>query len=197
MRLMLDEELGRAVLIGDGRPVDSEDKINEQCLRPIWTDDVLYAPKVKLKADISTLDKIDEIVRARKLYKGTGTPNYYTTEETITDMLLVRDLNQRRIYPTISELASALRVNQLIAVEVMEDQKRMLPNSTETVELDGILLNPRDYTIGADKGGQVAMFDDFDIDYNQYKYLIETRVSGALTKPKSAVVIEKSLVAAG
>lgn len=197
MRLMLEEELARAVLISDGRAVDAEDKINEQCLRPIWTDDELFAPKHIVAADTKTLDLIDEVVRARKLYKGTGTPNFYTTEEIITDMLLVRDLNQRRIYQTVAELASALRVNQLIAVEVMEEQTRTLPNTTDVVSLQGILLNPRDYSMGADKGGEVSLFDDFDIDYNQYKYLIETRVSGALTKPKSAVVIEKRLQAAG
>lgn len=191
MRLMLEEELARAVLIGDGRPVEASDKINEQNLRPVWTDDELFVPKVQLKADISALDMIDAVVRARKLYKGTGTPNFYTTEETITDMFLVRDTTGRRIYPTITELASALRVNLLVAVEVMEDQVRTLPNSTEVVDLVGILLNPRDYTMGADKGGQVAMFDDFDLDYNKYTYLIETRVSGALTRPKSAVAIEK------
>jgi len=191
MRLMLDEELARAALIGDGRPVDDEDHINAQNIRPIWTDDELYAPKVLLDADISIQDTIDEIVRARKLYKGSGSPNYYTTEDTITDMLLIRDRNQRRIYNTVAELASALRVRELIAVEVMEDQTRTLPGTSEVVSLNGIMLNPRDYTMGADRGGEVTMFDDFDIDYNQMKYLIETRCSGALTLPKSAVVIEK------
>jgi len=191
MRVMLDEELARAALIGDGRAVDSEDKINEQNIRPVWTDDVLFAPKVTLPSDITTLDLIDEVVKARKLYKGSGNPNFYTTEDTVTDMLLVRDFNQRRIYPTVTELASALRVKEIIAVEVMEEQSRTLPNSTDVVTLQGILLNPRDYAMGADKGGQVSMFDDFDIDYNQHKYLIETRCSGALTKPKSAVVLEK------
>lgn len=191
MRGMLDEELARAALIGDGREADAEDHINTTNIRPVWTDDEIYAPKVALAANVNTLELIDEVVRARKLYKGTGTPNFYTTEETVTDMLLVRDLNQRRMYPTVADLASALRVNQIVSVEVMEDQNRILPNTTDVVDLVGILLNPSDYTMGADKGGQVSMFDDFDIDYNQYKYLIETRCSGALTKPKSAVVLEK------
>lgn len=196
MRSMLNEELARAALIGDGREVDDEDHINHTNIRPVWTDDEIYAPKVKVDNDISTLNLIDEIVRARKLYKGSGSPNFYTTEETITDMLLLKDVNTRRIYTTVSELTSALRVNEIIAVEVMEDQTRVLPNSSEEVELVGILLNPRDYTMGADRGGEVTMFDDFDIDYNQYKYLIETRVSGALTMPKSAVVFEKPVTAA-
>lgn len=191
MREMLNEELARAALIGDGREPDDEDHINTLNIRPIWTDDEIYAPKITLDANTTVADTIDEIVRARKLYKGSGSPTFYTTEETVTDMLLLKDLNQHRIYPTVTELASALRVSNIVAVEVMEDQKRTLPNSTDVVDLVGILVNPRDYTMGADRGGEVSMFDDFDIDYNQYKYLIETRVSGALTKPKSAVVIEK------
>lgn len=196
MRLMLDEELARAALIGDGRPVEAEDHINTQNIRPIWTDDPIYAPKVKLPGDITTLDLVDAIVRARRLYKGSSVPNLYTTEEVITDMLLIRDTLGRRIYPTMADLSSALRVNQLISVEVMEDQTRTLPDTSEVVSLVGILVNPRDYTMGADKGGQVGMFEDFDIDYNQHKYLIETRVSGALTRPKSAVVIEKGATVA-
>jgi len=191
MRGRLDEELGRALLIGDGRNVAAEDKIKEDNIRPIWTDDEFYAPKVLLEENKKVIDIIDEVVRARKLYKGSGNPVFYTTETMITDMMLVRDLNQRRIYNTEAELASALRVSRVVAVEVMEDQKRTLPNSTDEVELIGIMVNLRDYTVGADKGGQVNMFDDFDIDYNQYKYLIETRCSGALTKPKSAVILEK------
>lgn len=191
MRLMLNEEIARAGLIGDGRAADHEDKIDESRIRPIWADDELFAPKVELAADTSTLDFIDEVVRSRKLYKGSGNPTLYTTEDIVTDMLLVRDLNQRRIYPTMAELASALRVSEVIAVEVMEDQTRTLPNSTNVVQLMAIMVNEKDYTYGADKGGEVTMFDDFDIDYNQQKYLIETRISGALTKPKSAVVIEK------
>lgn len=194
MRLMLDEELARAALIGDGREVDDQDHINTQNIRPIYTDDEIYAPKVKIPADKKTADIIDEIVRARKLYKGVGSPDYYTTEETITDMLLLKDLNQRRIYNTVTELASALRVNSLVAVEVMEGQTRVVDG--ETLKLHGIMVNPRDYTMGADKGGEVSLFDDFDIDYNQYKYLMETRVSGALTLPKSAVVVEQVTEAA-
>lgn len=193
MRRLLDEELARSILVSDGRGVAEEDKINEQNVRPIWTDDDLYAPKVLLNANTEILDFIDAIVRARKLYKGSGSPTLYTTEDIITDMMLARDLNQRRIYMTEAELASALRVSKIVAVDVMEDQERQADvNGTMTdVILKGIIVNPKDYTMGADKGGQVALFDDFDIDYNQYKYLIETRVSGTLTKPKSAVVIEQ------
>lgn len=193
MRRMLDEELARAALIGDGRQVDDENHINAQNIRPVWLDDELYAPKVKMPSTHGTSEIIDEVVRARKLYKGSGSPNFYTTEDIVTDMLLLKDLNQRRMYQTVAELASALRVKEIIAVDVMEDQKRELSGGEE-VDLIGIILNPSDYTMGADKGGEVNMFDDFDIDYNQYKYLIETRCSGALTKPKTAVVIEKSTV---
>lgn len=191
MRRLLDEELARAVLIGDGRAVSSEDHINTDNIRPVWGDDEVYTTHVVLPEDMPVLERIDEIVRARRHYKGSGTPNYYTSEEEATDMLLVRDLNQRRIYSTMEELASSLRVGKIVTVEVMEGQRRTPDGSTEEVELVGILLNPRDYALGADRGGQVTMFDDFDIDFNQHKYLIETRVSGALTRPKSAVAIEK------
>lgn len=191
MRLMLNEEIARACLIGDGRALDDPDSINPQNIRPIWLDDELYSHKMLLENDISTLELIDEIVRARKFYKGTGVPRLYTTEEIITDMLLVRDTTGRRIYPTMSELTSALRASEIVSVEVMENQTRDISGTSNKHHLMAILVNPRDYTIGADKGGEISLFDDFDIDYNQYKYLIETRISGTLTRPKSAVVLER------
>lgn len=189
MRGMLDEELARAVLIGDGRAVDDPERINPLNIRPIWTDDAFYSYKVELLANVSTADMIDEIIKARKHYKGTGVPSFYTTTDVLTDMLLLKDTTGRRLYNTVSELESVLRVSKIVEVEVMEGVTRTVgPN---TVSLIGLMVNLRDYTIGADRGGQVSMFDDFDIDYNQYKYLIETRCSGCLTRHKAAVVIEK------
>lgn len=189
MRGLLNEELARAILIGDRRAVDDPDRINPTNIRPIWLDEPFYSVKVQVPAAITTLDVIDEIIRARKEFKGTGIPSFYTTTDVLTDMLLVRDTLGRRIYPTVAELASVLRVDKIVEVEVMEGATRIA--GTQGYDLLGILVNLKDYTIGADKGGQVAMFDDFDIDYNQYKYLIETRCSGALTRYQSAVVIEK------
>lgn len=194
MRRMLDEELARAVLIGDGRPITSEEHIDTECIRPVWGDDSVYTTHVEIPADMPVIDRIDEVVRARRHYKGSGTPNYYTSETEATDMLLARDVNQRRIYTTMEELASSLRVGKVVTVDVMEGRRRTPDGATDEVELVGIMMNPRDYAMGADRGGQVGFFDDFDIDYNQQKYLIETRVSGALTRPKSAVVIEKKTV---
>ena len=193
MRLMLNEELARAVLIGDGRDVEDEDKINELHIRPIWTDNAFYSYKEVLDADTTASEMIDAIIRSRKNYKGSGNPAFYTTTDVVTDMLLMKDKMDRRIYSTLDELAAVLRVSKIVEVEVMEGAQREVEvdGQTETRDRIGILVNLKDYTIGADKGGQVSMFDDFDIDYNQYKYLIETRCSGALTKWKSAVVIEK------
>lgn len=179
MRLMLDEEIARAVLIGDGRDPEDPDKINEENIRPIAFDDDMYAHKLEVASNIQADAIIEAILRARPKYKGTGTPTLYTTESILTDMLLLKDKIGRRLYPTEAELASALRVTRIVPVEVMETVPHLL----------GIVVNISDYTLGADKGGEVNMFDDFDIDYNQYKYLIETRCSGALTKPKSAIVI--------
>lgn len=197
MRVMLDEELARAVLVSDGRAVDDDDKINETCIRPIYTDDDMYAHKVKIASDATVLEKIELIIRARKHYKGTGRPVLYTTADNLTDMLLAKDSDDRRIYKTEAELASDLRVSAIVEVEVMEGLSRVVENEEEveeTLNLVGIIVNLKDYVLGADKGGQVSMFDDFDIDYNQYKYLIETRCSGALVKPKSALVIEQVAV---
>lgn len=201
MRMMLDEELARAVLIGDGRDVEDPDKIIETNIRPIYSDDDMYSHKVVFSPDDEATDEvntnalIETIIRGRKFYKGSGTPTFYTTTDVLTDMLLVKDKMGRRLYNTEAELASALRVNKIVEVEVMENVSREeeTDESITSLGLVGILINLRDYTLGADKGGKVSMFDDFDIDYNQYKYLIETRCSGTLTKPKSALVIEKVL----
>ena len=189
MQVLLKEEVARAMLIGDGRPVTDPDHINTENIRPIWRDDDFYAYKVKWDADISTINMIDEIVRARKHYKGTGYPTLYTTIDVVTDMLLVRDLNGRKIYPTMAELTSALRVANIVEVEVMEGIERN--DGTNDLELVGLMVNMADYTVGTNRGGEITGFDDFDIDYNQYKYLIETRMCGALTKFQSAVVLEK------
>ena len=181
MRMMLDEEIARAILIGDGRDIEDEDKINEDNIRPIVKDDNFYAHQVKLDA-ADTENLVENFIRARKVYKGTGTPTFYTTTDVLLDMLLLKDKMGRRLYNTQDELAKALRVAKIVEVEVMEGYK------VDEKPLLGVMVNLNDYTLGADKGGQISMFDDFDIDYNQYKYLMETRASGALTIPKSALV---------
>lgn len=191
MRTMLDEEIARAVLVGDGRDVVSEDKINEENIRPIYKDADMYAHKVELPGNVDVVNMIESIIRARKHYKGTGRPTFYTTADILTDMLLVKDAQGRRLYRSEAELVSDLRVKSIVEVEVMEGLTR------DTLELVGIMVNLNDYKLGADKGGAVNMFDDFDIDYNQHKYLIETRISGALFKPKSALVIEKNPAVSG
>lgn len=201
MRLMLDEEIARAVLIGDGRLSSSDDKINEQNIRPIWKDDDLYTIKQVVNVtSTATADQkakafIQAAVRARKNYKGSGNPTLYTTEDKLTDCLLMEDTTGRVIYESVDKLATALRVKEIVTVPVMEGQTRTDSNS-KTRTLAGIIINLSDYNIGADKGGAVNMFDDFDIDYNAQKYLIETRCSGALTVPYSAIALEE-LVTAG
>lgn len=194
MRQMLNEEIARACLIGDGRPGSSDEKINELNIRPIWTDEEIYTIRkdveVAANADSDTKAKafIRAVVKSRKEYKGSGSPTLYTTEDVVTDCLLMEDTNGRVIYDTVEKLATALRVKEIVTVEVMENQTREDNGTTKT--LAGIIVNPKDYNIGADKGGAVNMFDDFDIDYNQQKYLIETRCSGALVKPFSAIALE-------
>lgn len=185
MRVMLDEEIARAVLISDGRAVDDEDKIPEGNIRPIATDDELYTIRVYVNMDdasSSAQEIIDAIVMQRQHYRGTGQPTMYTTETVIAQFLMLKDTLGRRIYRSLDELATELRVSAIVPVEVMETEPDIL----------AILVNMADYTIGADRGGQVTLFDDFDIDYNQYKYLIETRISGALAKLKSAMVVLKT-----
>lgn len=184
MRLMLDEELARAILIGDGRDISSEDKINEGNVRPIAKDHELYTTTVNVNVDdanSSAQEIIDAIIMNRHKYKGTGQPYFFTTETQIAKFMLLKDTTGRRIYKSLEEIAADLRVTAIIPVEVMEEDPTTI----------GILVNPVDYVIGADRGGQVSMFDDFDIDYNQQKYLIETRVSGALVKLKSAIIVKK------
>lgn len=193
MRMMLDEEIARAILVGDGRLSDSDDKINEQCIRPISTDDDLYCVKAPVAvAAAATEDDIAKafiktVIKSRKEYKGSGSPTLFTTEDVITNCLLLEDKNGRVIYDTVDKLATALRVKEIVAVEVMEGAKTKV--ATVEKPLMAIMVNLVDYYVGADKGGAVNMFDDFDIDYNQQKYLMETRCSGALVKPYSAVAV--------
>ena len=191
MRMMLDEEIARAILIGDGRLSSSDDKINETNIRPIYNDAELYTIQAKVTVASTATDDdkakavIKAAVKARKDYKGSGNPTFFTTEDFLTDALLLEDTLGHRMYKTAAEVASAMRVSNIVTVPVMEGQK-----GVGNGDLIGIIVNLNDYNVGADKGGAVNMFDDFDIDYNQQKYLIETRCSGALIKPKSAIAIE-------
>lgn len=194
MRMMLDEEIARAILVGDGRGGSSPDKINEQNIRPIWTDDDVYTVKAEVPITKTTTDDekakafIKACIKSRKNYKGSGNPVMYMSEDMLTNCLLLEDTNKRVIYDTVEKLATALRVSKIIPVAVMENLSRVKGSNTHI--LGGIYVNLADYNVGADKGGAVNMFDDFDIDYNKQKYLIETRCSGALIKPYSAVAIE-------
>lgn len=191
MRMMLDEELARAYLIGDGRLASSDDKINEQNIRPIAYDSDLFTIKTKVSvaASATTDDKakafIKAVIKSRKNYKGSGEPTLYTTEDLITDCLLIEDTTGRVIYDSLDKLKNVLRVKEIVIVPVMEGVKGVGGG-----DLLGIIVNLADYNVGADKGGAINMFDDFDIDYNQQKYLIETRCSGALIKPYSAIALE-------
>lgn len=195
MREKLNEEIARAILIGDGRSSSSEDKIDELKVRPIWTDEDFFT----IKKDVSVAADADEdaiarafiraAIKSRKDYRGSGNCTLFTTEDMLTDMLLLEDLNGRIIYDSESKLCSALRVKNIVTVPDMENQKRTVEGVDRP--LMGIIVNMNDYNVGADKGGAVNMFDDFDIDYNQQKYLIETRISGALTKYHSAIVLEQ------
>ena len=187
MRLMLEEEIARAILIGDGRLNSSDDKISEDHIRPVVNDKPLFTVQcpVTVAANATGSDKaeafIDAAIRSRKYYKGSGNPDLYTTEDMLTEMLLLKDGIGHRLYKTEAELATTLRVNSIITVEVMEG---FTLNSKEFL---GVIVNLADYRVGADRGGEINLFDDFDIDYNQQKYLIETRISGALVKPFSAL----------
>lgn len=191
MRVKLNEELARSYLIGDGRLSSSDDKINEGNIRPIYNDDDLFTIKVQVEtaAGDDTATKLDKmmtaVLKARKNYKGAGNPTFYTTEDILTDLRLMKDKIGHRLYKNDAEVAEALRVKEIVTVPQMENMKGV--NGGEFV---GIIVNLADYTVGADKGGAVNMFDDFDIDYNQQKYLIETRCSGAMTTPFGAMAIE-------
>lgn len=201
MRLMLDEEIARAILVGDNRPNSSDDKISELNIRPIWKDENLFTIKTKVQvkadADADTRARaiIRSVVKSRKNYKGSGNPTMYTTEDVLTDMLLIEDSNGRVIYDSVDKLKSMLRVGKIVTVPVMEGLTREGEDGEE-LELAAIIVNPKDYNVGADKGGAINMFDDFDIDYNAMKYLIETRCSGALVKPFSAIAVEIETVSA-
>lgn len=197
MRKQLDKELALAMLLGDGRDVSDQNKINEQNIRPVISDDDLYTIKYTVTKgkdytqegnsysdnDSRTKGVIRAAIRSRKDYKGSGTPTFFTTEDVLTDMLLIEDQNGRRIYNNINDLATALRCKEIVTIPEMEAEAYK--------DIYGVIVNMADYTAGADKGGSVNMFDDFDIDYNQMKYLIETRMSGALTVPYSAIVLKK------
>ena len=196
MRMMLEEEIARAQLVGDGRSSASEDKIREDKIRPIATDDPVYTVEIQIPAAATTSQIIDQIILGREQYEGSGTPSFFTTANVNGDMLLLKDSTGRRLYNTEADLAAGIRASEIVEVPVMANkvigitpaevgknglQKRLL----------GISVDMNDYSLGADKGGEVNMFDDFDIDFNQFKYLIETRCSGALTMPHSAIAFWK------
>ena len=192
MRMMLEEEIARAILIGDGRLPDSDDKIQDAHIRSIANEEELYCIKYDVKpaeatAEAKAKEMIRSALRARKDYKGSGEPTLFCSESVLTEMLLLEDANGRVIYDSVAKLATAMRVKEIVTVPVMEGAQ----NLAKTKNVLGIIVNLRDYNVGADKGGQVSMFEDFDIDYNAQKYLIETRCSGALIKPFSAIVLEE------
>lgn len=195
MRVMLNEEIARAILIGDGRPKDHEDKIKEDCIRPIVKDDPLFNTTVEI--DVSgglaegAANLIDEVIRARKNYKGSGNPTFFTTEDVVTELLLLKDAIGHRLYKTETELATALRVRDIITVEPMEGYK------LDGKDLLGVIVNLTDYVVGTDKGGEITFFDDFDLNYNQQIYLLETRMSGALVKPFSALTLVSKATSSG
>ena len=196
MRIMLEEEIARAQLVGDGRLSSSDDKIKEDKIRPIATDDSIYTLEVQIPANATTAQMIDQIILGRKRYKGTGTPSFFTTPDVNGDMLLLKDTTGRRLYNTEADLAAGIRAKEIIEVPVMENKVVVLEAATALKDglqkrLVGISVNMNDYSLGADKGGSITMFDDFDIDFNQFKYLIETRCSGALTMPHSAIAYWK------
>ena len=194
MRMMLDEEIARAILVGDGRLSSSDDKIKETNIRPIYKEEALYVVNTVLdkQSDVDTRAKafIRAAVKARKDYQGSGEPTLFCSEDLLTDLLLLEDGHGRAIYESEAKLATALRVKNIVTVPVMEGLHRTNGDKGEC-NLLGIIVNLRDYNVGADKGGAINMFEDFDIDYNAQKYLIETRCSGALVKPYSAIVIEE------
>lgn len=194
MRTMLDEELARAYLIGDGRDGSSDDKINELNIRPIWTDEDLYTVKAPVTVPAGASEEdiakqfIKTAIKARKNYKGSGSPVCYMTEDLLTNCLLIEDTTGRCIYEDEAKLAKKLRVSEIVTVPVMEGATRT--GDDGAFDLMAIIVNLNDYNVGADKGGAVSMFEDFDIDYNAQKYLIETRCSGALIKPFAAIAVE-------
>lgn len=201
MRVMLDEELARAFLIGDGRSAEANDKINPINIRPVWGDSETYTVKRVLERASGASDEafakafIKDVIKSRKLYKGSGNPTLFTTEDMLTNMLLIEDKNERVVYDTVEKLKTALRVSDIVTVGPMEGANRK--DELNQYNLLGVLVNMRDYNVGADKGGNVNMFDDFDINFNKYEYLIETRCSGALVKPFSAITFEEKTTIGG
>lgn len=200
MRMMIDEEIARAALVGDGRLTSDDDHIKEDHIRPIWKDADLYTIKSYMEVKAGATD--DEIakkfirlaIKSRKDYKGSGNPTLFTTEDMLTNLLLLEDVNGRIIYDSEAKLATTLRVSKIVTVPVMENLSR--DDNGVTKDLMGIIVNPQDYNIGADKGGGIATFSDFDINFNQEIYLMETRCSGALIKPYSAIALEKTTTTA-
>lgn len=190
MRLMIEEELGRAVLLGDGREASSDDKIKEDCIRPIYKEDSLYAPRVILAKETTTEDMLDSIVRAMDDYEGSGNPTWFASPQTVTEILLLKDKMGHRLFNSLSDLADYVGVSRIVKVPLM---KNLVRTSAKNGKVDalGIIVNMSDYTIGADKGGQLFAAEDFEISFNQYHYLLETRLSGALTKVKSAIILER------
>ena len=196
MKLKLNEEIARAILIGDGRLASDNDRIDPECIRPIYNDDDLYTVKAEITGTGMLTenlydDFIKTCIRNRKNYKGSGSPILFTTEDLISEILLLEDANGRRIYTSVQEIATLLRVSSIVAVPHMEGLVRTASDGKK-YDVYGLMVNLRDYSVGTNNGGQISMFDDFDIDYNQQKYLMETRFSGALTVPYSAMVIEKA-----
>ena len=191
---MLEEEIARAILFGDGREPGTEDKIDEECIRPVWTDNDVYTVKYEIDvaenatSDVKAKAFVKGTVRSRKEYKGSGNPVMFMSEDMLNDCLLMEDNIGHVIYDTIDKLKTALRVKEIVTVPVMENLSRT--DDDKTYYLVGLYLNLSDYRVGADKGGQATMFDDFDLDYNKQIYLIETRMSGALVNPYSAVALE-------
>lgn len=191
MRYKLNRELALAYILGDGRQAASEDKIDENCIRPIFNDADLFTIKVQVattglsKVEDKYKAFIKQVIRSRKEYRGSGTPTMFTTEDALTEMLLLEDGMGRPLYVDEAALARKLRVSKIVTVSEMDGRK-----GAKGGDLAAVIVNLSDYTVGADKGGAVSMFDDFDIDYNAMKYLIETRCSGALTTPYSAMAIE-------
>ena len=212
MRVMLDEEIARAILVGDGRPLEdpahagnpNPDKINEENIIPVWKDSELFVERINLTATLPSGETkvtpehtIEQVLRSRQWFEGSGVPTLYTTPDLVTDVLLLKDLNKRRIYMTEQEVAAAFRVGDIVEVPVMRNLTRKDSKTGKTMRLLGIIVNLNDYTVGADKGGEITSFAQFDIDYNQEKRLLETRASGALTKYKSAIILEEEVASTG
>lgn len=196
MRMMLEEEIARAQIVGDGRAVSSDDKIKEDKIRPIATDDAVYTIEIRIPESYTTSQIIDQVILGRKQYKGSGNPSFFTTPDINGDMLLLKDSTGRRLYNTEADLAAGIRASEIVEVPVMENKVVVITEAGSGTtglqkRLIGVSVNMQDYSLGADKGGEVNTFDDFDIDFNQYKYLIETRCSGALTMPHSAIAYWK------